>query len=477
MTTEQSVTPRRQAASRVTCTHVKMGLIRADGDDEKCDLCGRSPHLRSFYVCQQDEMPRSQLPELTKPIPQDLVAPLLEMQQLGMSQSIIDSAIRGSYNPTQIEKLIIQRKNVLAVIEQQTGVHPEMQHSHSSPTTPQFGKQLAIVNGSNMSSPNTTPFGYRYSLRLRELANKRAKQQAPYPTVTKCDLKFCSVRSSSSFEALPSAKHRNKLCRPYYKDRAIPTIDAILAADTSGLNLNNLQDIEGMFRSNDAVGFILNLCSHVNNCLVSNAQVVRQLGLPKPTPLLSRYQGLQTAPEETPSAQTTTTSSTSSSYQEALNTTPPSTLPAGSSPVVDKSEDKLNTVTKTSDWDRQTDIHHPDVNGRWREISSVTSPTYYRQLSRAAEPPEQALLGLKGKSPHSLPRLHIPEDINRKSLSIGLPYLPFSRENEHISGFRPVLSRKSSKCSSSSGEVEVEGGLALTEEAIETGTPDIITQV
>jgi len=205
MTTQQSVTPRRQTPSRVTCTHVKMGLMRADSDGEKCDLCGRSPRLRAFYVCQQDDMPRSQLPELTQPIPQDLVAPLLEMQQLGMSQSVIDSAIRGSYNSTQIGKLISQRKNVLAVIDQQTGVHPEMQHNHSSPTTPQFGKQPVMINGSNTSSPNTTPFGHRYSLRLRELANKRAKQQAPYPTLAKCALKFCSVSSSSSSEALLSA--------------------------------------------------------------------------------------------------------------------------------------------------------------------------------------------------------------------------------------------------------------------------------
>jgi len=238
-----------------------------------------------------------------------------------------------------------------------------------------------------------------------------------------------------------------------------------------------------MFRPNDnadideAFGLNTNLCSHINNCLVSNAQVVRQLGLPKPTLFLSRYQGLETALEETPSAQTTMTFSASSSYQEAHNTTHSSALPSGSAPAVSESEDEPDTVIQTGNWDRQTSVLcHPDVNGRWREISSATSPTYYRSLSRTVEPPESTLLGLKGKSPHSLPRLHIPDDINRKSSSTGLPYHPMSRENEHISGFRPMLSRKSSKCSSSSGEVEVEGGLALTEEAIETGTPDIITQ-
>jgi len=429
-------------------------------------------------------MPPPQRPELTLPISQNLMAPLLEMQQLGMSQSVIDSAIRGSYTMAQLEKLVSQRKNVLAVIEQQTGARPAAHQSHSVPTTPQSGNHTAMVDGTNGGSANTTPFGHRYSLRLRELANKRVKQQAPFPSQLKCGLKFCSASPSHSSGEIPTANVCNQLCRPYYKDRAIPTINTALAASTADPNWNHLRHTGGELWPNsiadvdEAIRIKPKLCSHDdNNYLVSDAQVVRELGLPKPTPLLSRYRTFETAFEETPSTQTTTTSSSSSSYQDARNTISSLALPLGSASPVSISVDELNAFMASNNSDQQNDIlSRPDAKLHLRKIPSAVCPTDSRQLLRTTQPPESALLELKGKSPQSLPRLHVPDDINAKSLSTSLPHIPFSRENDHISSFRPTLSRKSSKCSSSSGEVEVEGGLALTEEAIETGTPDIITQ-
>jgi len=79
------------------------------------------------------------------------------------------------------------------------------------------------------------------------------------------------------------------------------------------------------------------------------------------------------------------------------------------------------------------------------------------------------LLQLKGE---------VPNQVNRMASSISLPALSTGIKNEHTTfPFRPCISRANSERSSVSDGVEVEGGLALTEEAVEMQTPDIITQV
>lgn len=131
-----------------------MGLLRVDAKaHERCDLCGRIPRLRSFYVCEQDEM-TIQYPVLTPPIPKHLAATLVEMQKLGMSQSVVDQAKRELYTPAQLEKLINQRKNVLAIIEKQKP-----------------------ANG---------------SLKLKELLENRLKPNGQ-ASFQKCTMKFCPV--------------------------------------------------------------------------------------------------------------------------------------------------------------------------------------------------------------------------------------------------------------------------------------------
>lgn len=133
-----------------------MGLLRIDAKaDERCDLCGRIPRLRSFYVCQQDEM-TIQYPVLTPPIPKHLAATLIEIQQLGMSQSVVDQAKRESYTPAQLEKLINQRKNVLATIEKE---------------------KQKTANG---------------SLKLREQLENRLKLNGQASS-QRCTMKFCQV--------------------------------------------------------------------------------------------------------------------------------------------------------------------------------------------------------------------------------------------------------------------------------------------
>jgi hypothetical protein len=71
-----------------------------------------------------------------------------------------------------------------------------------------------------------------------------------------------------------------------------------------------------------------------------------------------------------------------------------------------------------------------------------------------------------------------PNQVNRMGSSVSLPAFSTGIENEHTTlSLRPCISRANSERSSVSDEVEVEGGVALTEEAVEMQTPDLITQV
>ena len=71
-----------------------------------------------------------------------------------------------------------------------------------------------------------------------------------------------------------------------------------------------------------------------------------------------------------------------------------------------------------------------------------------------------------------------PNQVNRMGSTVSLPTLSSGLENEHATrSLRPCISPANSDHSSVSDEVEVEGGVALTEEAVEMQTPDLITQV
>ena len=71
-----------------------------------------------------------------------------------------------------------------------------------------------------------------------------------------------------------------------------------------------------------------------------------------------------------------------------------------------------------------------------------------------------------------------PNQVNRMASTVSLPTLSVGIENEHATpSLRPCISPANTDHSSVSDEVEVEGGFALTEEAVEMQTPDLITQV
>lgn len=474
-----------------------MGLMRVDSDDVKCDQCGETPRLGQLYVCEQDDM-TPQVPVLTEPVPTGMQATLYEMRQLGMSQSVIDQAKRGLYTPAQLEKLINQRKHVLEVIAEQTGAKYESQYTQPAPVTPQINMETTATNGTAEDTPATTR---RYSTRLREFMDKRAKPATQNHPAVKCRAKLCPVGASEpqvlgingEYRVQKSKADRHKkTCRPYLKERVFPTIDSVLAGGSTSTNLNQLLTTQGMsgMVSQRHLDPTLSVMQSFNKLSVSDVQVVRQIGLQKPKPVMSRFQTFATAFEEMPSSEVTTASS-SSSYYEAVYKESREALPFGFT-VCDDDDEEWDDIE--CDDESETDemiqganiLRLHDLNDRMEATTvdnharlNVAQPLDRRSSvpTIVPTPSDSVLRELKGKSPSSLPRLHIPPEINRKGSSVSLPLFQYQNENEHLQSIGPHLSRQSSKSSAPSEEVEVEGGLALTEESIEMGTPDIITQV
>lgn len=105
-------------------------------------------------------------------------------------------------------------------------------------------------------------------------------------------------------------------------------------------------------------------------------------------------------------------------------------------------------------------------------LSDLVSSLHQNQLpmhnSSVTCSNDAILLKLKGKAPNQ---------VNRMGSSVSLPVCSAGSEDEHTtSPLQPRISRANTERSSISDVVEVEGGVALTEEAVEMQTPDLITQ-
>ena len=105
-------------------------------------------------------------------------------------------------------------------------------------------------------------------------------------------------------------------------------------------------------------------------------------------------------------------------------------------------------------------------------ILNTTVPFWHqnqllKRRSSVAYSENAVLLKLKGE---------VPNQVHRMGSSVSLPVPSAGINNDHTT--LPLrISRTNSERSLVSDEVEVEGGLALTEEAVEMQTPDIITQI
>jgi hypothetical protein len=100
------------------CTHLNMN--RAYGWHQQCDVCGRSPSIGFLYECRQDydgpslhDLLAEEDDDSGEVVKSDV---RVQLQWLGLSESIIASAEQGHYTVAQLEKLKTQKTDLRQII-------------------------------------------------------------------------------------------------------------------------------------------------------------------------------------------------------------------------------------------------------------------------------------------------------------------------------------------------------------------------
>lgn len=108
-------TNRRPA--KPVCTHVVMSKLH--GPEHRCGTCYRVPSIGFVYVCEQDQAHSTpHATSTTNRLPKGKKRrTLVELELLGLSESVIKTAAAGPYTAVQLETLIAQKLNVRKVIE------------------------------------------------------------------------------------------------------------------------------------------------------------------------------------------------------------------------------------------------------------------------------------------------------------------------------------------------------------------------
>ncbi|KAF2453563.1 hypothetical protein BDY21DRAFT_366852 [Lineolata rhizophorae] len=416
---------------RPSCTHMIMDRVHGS---YICQVCLRMPEMGWVYVCKQDlelqgsfegsKVPRP-LPEITVTEPRDSVegptidaattvlqplqprtncvssmgamnvqgtsdgkeneirSPLAkELAELGLSRSVIESAEEGLYSEAQLEKLKQQKLHLAEVIK-----------AAEQKDTPK--ESMRVSSASN--SENVAPSGAC----ILQHGSARPPRQQP------CNFKCC---------------HR---CRPYYKDRAYVSFEAVFDGAVRPLTVEDMKLLP-----------------------VVNAQtMVTIASRPTARSSFSPASSISLSPMETESL--------SSSLSHADDDNDLAANRAESNAV-----DEDNATSSTSDSGMRASIRRAlQVISVRRRLESIAAGG----SSVSLPAPGQASLVERGQAVRGQAISHA-RALNRGHCLA----TPSGRSRD--SSFSDHV-----RDDASSG-VEVNGGLALTEEAVETHTPDIITQ-
>lgn len=200
-----------------------------------CSLCGRIPSMGWVYACQEDHLPGHY-----DPLPDIEVMPVvvpdechyfearaLVAEYLEMNQSIIQGIRRGDYDVDQVERLIDQRKHLIEVINEKDKTISAQATAPSLPgldiiasvgaSTVNNGNSEAPLQGGNNAStlpmspagtPANTPFESTTTTPIKQESQALLKQQK-----YACHFQVCHS------------------CRPFFHDRIYASFESVLAGN------------------------------------------------------------------------------------------------------------------------------------------------------------------------------------------------------------------------------------------------------
>ncbi|KAF2635285.1 hypothetical protein P280DRAFT_412071 [Massarina eburnea CBS 473.64] len=409
------------------CTHVSMERVYL-GEEGYCAACGRLPALGFLYACRQDcdYDSLASRPGTGDANANDQKSDLCrELEMIGLSKSIIATAEEGKYTEEQLEKLKTLKLELNQVIS----------GSAQGSQATRMEKKLVAAE----ADPSNNDGAFNSIL-------------ADIMHTPRCNFRACHS------------------CRPYFAQRLYISFDAVFSNEFRPVSPEDMDHLT-----------------------TKSAQVVRSIGLAKPS-----------LPQPTHDL----THHLSPSYSDIISDTP--------------SQDSVLTFRTT-----QSDIDNIDSTHRHRsrfykmgyqssgDIASDLSrlPLFSRHILKTAfqgifRPSRQSSsegsnitlpmsrtgtardLGSQSSMGEfdmgALRRVRKQKERNDLRYGIGGGFEDLSRsadahqqgasnEGEDCSASSSVSDFTVYSCVSEGSEVEVEGGVALTEEAVGTNTPDIIS--
>ncbi|GAB7357194.1 hypothetical protein MBLNU459_g8180t1 [Dothideomycetes sp. NU459] len=400
----------------VCCTHPVVERLYGP---YPCDWCHKASPLGWVYVCTED------LCNDSKPSPVDSVFANVRaaekrnvqssLRTLGFSQSILEQAEAGVYTPEQIEVLKKQKLKVQAVIAAEQSTPPT--GSAATPTHVSFADPPR-----SHDSPST---------RENFDSDKTAPPQTSRPKP--CHFKAC---------------HR---CRPFLCDRSWSSFEAVYNGEVRPLTLTDRFNLP-----------------------VKDASVVRTIGLCSNPGSPAR--GVNDAQLHRRSSRHKLPSSEDS----------PVSVTSSSSMISDED----------SDWENEFDAQHYS-NGNGTTFVYSAGPTESKRTPTKSVPgygkptlrhvsgsvSDGISLSTASDTPRTTTTARTSPMPNEEEFDLSLVERPTSGYSVYTAyhaapsnNLAHVVHQKPSSASLVSG-MEVEGGVALTEEAVRTHTPDILTNI
>ncbi|KAK3680149.1 hypothetical protein LTR78_000526 [Recurvomyces mirabilis] len=446
------------AVRRPQCTHT---IVTRVYDERICFMCGKVPQIGWLYICRQDcELSQDAADPDEHPRVSnesgyfEVQASLAESLSIGAG--VIEGMRCGDYTIDQIDKLIEQRRHVLAVIRQEENPTaadaPEMQIQRTKSTRKCTLEDVIASVGSSMA-PSPPPLS---DLRLNTEPTKADASNATRDATHKIKRQPCNFQVCHT-------------CRPFFKDRLYQSFEQALSGREPPVTEDNWQQLP-----------------------VFNVAIVRNLGLrttnsSPPSPHIANTPASQHDGKDEETSDWTPTSVTiSETDSESLDEATAYPCPgAGVCPLYSRYagcayehsfDDGLRALNHgfgpEPDLTRMTPENSETRLGRIRggvsdtpggsvsTASSVSLPTPnavpLTPITPTDECFEDALMMRMKKKPG-------------KAATISGPFLN-AKPRKRL-GFS-LRGRDSH--SSLGSEVEVEGGVALTEEAVRAGIPDIL---
>ncbi|CAK3863541.1 Hypothetical predicted protein [Lecanosticta acicola] len=457
---------------RVTCTHMSMSRVYGQA---ACSLCARIPSMGWLYACQED-----QLPGHYDPLPDIDVTPVVlpddsdyfdaearQAEYLKMNPSVIKGIRRGDYDVSQVDKLIQQRKKLIQVInekDRQSDENTALGAQKSTIVPPATPNIIASVGANaNASAPLAQGSGNALPMSTAGTpANTPYESAATTPTKQDGQALSKQQKYACHFQVCHS-------CRPFFHDRTYASFESVLAGN-----------------------FPLTVDA-IKNLSIKDRNIALTIGLrqpPVPLGLATRSKGSNDLAQFTDDNDidisvdwTSTSGGESDDSSDLLDSAELYPCPGpGQCPVWSRqsgcaydsgfddgkramnhgylaAEDAERLTPETSRNNLLPLMSSVDntPGGASSTASSVSLPT-----------PDRAPLTLMLPTDHNFD-IGLQKQLRRTSKGKSIGDTCSARDS------KVALQGKDSH-SSLGSEVEVEGGVALTEEAVENLSPDIVTE-